>query len=219
MAENIEERKQLYRSGVDRYISGVCGGLAEYFNIDSNLIRIIFVILAFFGGIGIILYIAALIIVPENPHQETVTRRSKDNTFFWAILFIVIGLILLFRELGVFYYFNLWDIPWSVIWAVFLIGMGLVLIFSQSRRTPAVSSDEEAEAQIPEEDTGLKIYRSRDDRMLAGVCGGLAKYFHTDSSIVRLAWVLASLASIGLGILVYILLVIIFPEEPLEKTA
>jgi len=219
MAENIEERKRLYRSRVDRYISGVCGGLAEYFNIDSNLIRIIFVILAFFGGIGIILYIAALIIVPDNPHQETVTKRSKDSTFFWAILFIVIGLILLFRELGVFYYFNLWDIPWSVIWAVFLIGMGLVLIFSQSRRTSAVSSDEEAEAEIPEEETGLKIYRSRDDRMLAGVCGGLAKYFHIDSSIVRLAWVLASLASIGLGILVYILLVIIFPEEPLEKTA
>jgi phage shock protein C len=48
-------------------ISGVCGGIAEYFNVDPTLIRLLFVLFAFAGGPGLIAYIVLAIIVPEEP--------------------------------------------------------------------------------------------------------------------------------------------------------
>lgn len=58
--------KKLYRSSTDRKIAGVCGGLAEYLNIDPTLVRVLFLFLLFFGGGGFILYIIFWIAVPEN---------------------------------------------------------------------------------------------------------------------------------------------------------
>lgn len=63
-----------------------------------------------------------------------------------------------------------------------------------------------------------KLYRSKDDRWLGGVCGGIAKYFNVDSTIIRALFILLALA-VGGGILVYIILWIIIPEEPDESVA
>ncbi len=57
-----------------------------------------------------------------------------------------------------------------------------------------------------------KLYRSRDDRMIFGVCGGLAKYFNIDPVIVRVIAILLALAN-GVGILAYIILAIVVPLE------
>ncbi|MBE3582742.1 MAG: PspC domain-containing protein [Limnochordaceae bacterium] len=58
-----------------------------------------------------------------------------------------------------------------------------------------------------------RLYRSRSQRMLGGVCGGLAQYLDVDVSVIRLAWiVIACLA--GAGVLAYILAWIVIPEEP-----
>ena len=48
-----------------RMIAGVCGGLAEYFNVDATLMRVLFLLLAVFGGSGIVIYIVMWIIVPD----------------------------------------------------------------------------------------------------------------------------------------------------------
>ena len=58
-----------------------------------------------------------------------------------------------------------------------------------------------------------KLYRSRKDEKIAGVCGGIAKYFKIDSSIIRLIWALAILCA-GAGLLAYIVCAFIIPEEP-----
>ena len=58
-----------------------------------------------------------------------------------------------------------------------------------------------------------KLYRCRNDKKIAGVCSGIAKYFNIDSSIVRLAAVLLVIAG-GSGVLAYIIAAIIIPEEP-----
>jgi len=63
--------KRLYRSKKDRKIAGVCGGLAEYFDIDPTLVRVIAVILLLPGGLpGLLLYVILWAVVPENPEQE-----------------------------------------------------------------------------------------------------------------------------------------------------
>ncbi|MEK7250569.1 MAG: PspC domain-containing protein, partial [Bacteroidota bacterium] len=62
--------------------------------------------------------------------------------------------------------------------------------------------------------TGIKrLYKSRTDRMLDGVCGGGAKYFNLDPTLVRIAWVLLALLG-GSGILLYIVAMIVMPKEP-----
>lgn len=58
--------KKLFRSNKDKMISGVCGGLAEYLNIDSTIVRVAFVILTVFYFLGLIAYIALLCIVPQR---------------------------------------------------------------------------------------------------------------------------------------------------------
>jgi phage shock protein PspC (stress-responsive transcriptional regulator) len=60
-----------------------------------------------------------------------------------------------------------------------------------------------------------KLFRSKTDRKLAGVCGGLAMYFGIDSSVVRLIWALVTFFSIGIpGIIVYIICALVIPDEP-----
>ncbi len=59
-----------------------------------------------------------------------------------------------------------------------------------------------------------KLYRNRTDKMIAGVCGGLGKYLGIDPTLIRLAFVLLLLFGIGSGLLVYLVMLLIIPEEP-----
>lgn len=58
-----------------------------------------------------------------------------------------------------------------------------------------------------------KLYRSRKNKSIAGVCGGIAEFFKIDVTIVRLIWALAILCA-GTGLLAYIVCAFVIPEEP-----
>ena len=60
--------KKLYRSKTERKLAGVCGGLAEYFNMDVSLMRLITVLVALFS-IGVLAYIVAALVIPEKPDE------------------------------------------------------------------------------------------------------------------------------------------------------
>jgi phage shock protein C len=64
-----DEAKKLYRSTDNRWLAGVCGGLAKYFDIDPTLVRVIFVVLAFFGLGGAIIYILLWVLIPIEPTE------------------------------------------------------------------------------------------------------------------------------------------------------
>jgi phage shock protein PspC (stress-responsive transcriptional regulator) len=61
------EPKRLYRSRLDKVLGGVCGGIGKYFTIDPVLIRVVWAISFFAGGVGLLAYIVAWIIIPEEP--------------------------------------------------------------------------------------------------------------------------------------------------------
>ena len=63
----MAQTRKLYRSKTNRKLAGVCGGLAQYSNIDATLIRVLFVVLAVLGGSGLVIYLAMWIIVPKEP--------------------------------------------------------------------------------------------------------------------------------------------------------
>ncbi|HEY94161.1 MAG TPA: PspC domain-containing protein [Dehalococcoidia bacterium] len=61
--------KKFYRSRTDKKIWGICGGLAEYFDIDSTLVRVIAIASLFLGTFGFWVYIIARLVVPERPQN------------------------------------------------------------------------------------------------------------------------------------------------------
>jgi phage shock protein C len=75
----VAARKKLTRSRKDKKIAGVCGGFAEYLEIDSTLVRLIWVILAFLGGWGLIAYIIAWILMPVAPAAELAPAAASAS--------------------------------------------------------------------------------------------------------------------------------------------
>ena len=64
----MDEQKKLYRASIDRKFLGVCGGIAEYFNIDSTLVRLGWVLFCALGGSGLLAYIIAALVMPDRPY-------------------------------------------------------------------------------------------------------------------------------------------------------
>ena len=71
--------KRLYRSRKDRMIAGVCGGVGEYLGIDLTLIRLALLLLAIWGGGGVLAYLIAWIVIPEEPLEETETEAETET--------------------------------------------------------------------------------------------------------------------------------------------
>lgn len=57
-----------------------------------------------------------------------------------------------------------------------------------------------------------KLLRSKEDRKICGVCGGIAEYFNIDPTLIRLGWVLLTVCSLGTGILAYFIAAVIMPD-------
>lgn len=76
------ENKKLFRSIDDYMLAGVCGGLADYFKIDSSLVRIVFVLLTLFGGSGILIYLILWLVIPrEEGEEKEIDREEKMREF------------------------------------------------------------------------------------------------------------------------------------------
>ncbi|AEM78380.1 PspC domain-containing protein [Thermoanaerobacter wiegelii] len=135
--------RKLYRSREQKMLGGVCGGIAEYFDVDVTLVRLI-CLLAIFSGFGLIPYIIAWIIIPENPYQlkgkiideepktgeqqdnavETEDKTNKANEVLGWVL-VILGVLLLLNRL----------LPWlsfKIIWPVLLIIIGLGILFKRT---------------------------------------------------------------------------------------
>jgi phage shock protein C len=66
--------KRLYRSKKGQVVAGVCTGLADYFKVDVNLVRLAFAVLTVFGGLGVLLYLVAWIVLPEEGEDASIVE-------------------------------------------------------------------------------------------------------------------------------------------------
>jgi phage shock protein C len=221
--------RRLQKSRTDRMIDGVCGGLAAYFSIDATLVRIVWVLLTLFGGSGVILYIAAMIIMPKeelSPASTTTVAPPKNhdhNTKFWGILLVAVGAFWLMGNLGFPLWHQWWGFPWHIGVPLLLILAGVMFMFggreylAQTRPSPDQQPAEEGGATGPSGAapfTSHRLYRSRTDKKILGVCGGIAAHLHVDPVIVRLSFVIGALASFGFAFLLYVVMGIVVPKEP-----
>lgn len=110
----VDMKRNLYRSNEDKILGGVCGGLAEYFEVSSALIRLLWLLLILIDGIGLLLYIFAWIIIPKKPvtanndkddsknfntndsfNDSSKKEQDERDNFVLGAIFLVIGTFLL----------------------------------------------------------------------------------------------------------------------------
>ena len=155
---------RLYRSRQHRVFGGVAGGLADYFNIDVILARLLFVVIFFAGGGGVIIYVVLWIITPEEPlitpppgggtgsgestysnsadiSDATIVnngeKRSNNRTFIGGIALILVGFLFLLNTM----------IPQLVIihfWPLVLIIVGIMLIMNETKPAVEKSNNQES---------------------------------------------------------------------------
>ncbi len=144
---------RLYRSRKNKVIAGVCGGIAEYLEVDPVLVRLIAVLLLFVGGGSLIAYIIGMIIIPERPPESAAPnyqsgvdpvpppppipgRTGQTGGLIVGVILIVLGLSFLLRHIPFFhqYYWWFWNMGWNFLWPSILIFIGLLIIFRAGRR-------------------------------------------------------------------------------------
>jgi phage shock protein PspC (stress-responsive transcriptional regulator) len=207
------EPRRLYRSRKNRMLGGVAGGIAEHLGVDPTLIRLIW-ILSIFTGVGVIAYIIAWIIIPENPSREGAMETGQpakpmkmpgEVGTIIGIILIGLGIWFLFSNLGLIPapFYSFFRVVRSSLWPIVLIFIGIIIILATSgRRTFTIDTQ------------GKRLYRSRTQRMIAGVAGGIAEYLGADPTWVRLAWAVLTIVNPPAGIVAYIVAAIVIPEEP-----
>jgi phage shock protein C len=214
---NKSEVKRLYKSRKDKIIDGVCGGLAEYLGVDSTLVRILFLLGVLMNGLGLILYVLGMILVPVNPeHQNQKAKQggAKNPTLLWGVLLIVLGLIFLSHQLGwqyqwyrSFKQFHFWGISWGTYWPLGLVLLGIVYIVYVFR-----SEKENKKGRSTVQKKGL--FKVKEKKIIAGVCAGIGRYLNIDVTLVRILFVVLALwTDVLVWILLYLALIIILPQE------
>lgn len=135
--------RRLYRCRENRAIAGVAAGVAEYFGLDPTLVRVLWFLSIFFGGLSIVLYIGLAIIMPLEPitdhgtasHTGTETEAHRHLARGSGRLTMVLGIVLI-----LFGAFALVDIAlpgwasWRQLWPLLVISIGGLLIVGSLRR-------------------------------------------------------------------------------------
>lgn len=224
--------QRLFRSQTNKVFAGVCGGLAEYFDVDPVVIRILFVLMVLFGGTGIVLYIAAIIIVPKKPfifsdqvqssEGKPMYQQSANVRNWFGIALVAAGVMLLLANLDVFHIFNFIEGVVEYILPVMLIIAGMAVIYYRQTQTENNSNNTINEKQNDGPTSTEYSFQSRSyrdfrrslvDKKLFGVCGGLAQYFGIDPSLIRMLYVVLCLASFGAGFVLYVIIALVVPYE------
>jgi len=206
---------RLKKSASDRVIDGICGGIAEYLNIDPTVVRVGWVLLALAGGVGVLLYLLAMIIMPAGEPSVTAPRRS-GFVLAAGILLSAVGLVWFLVLTGFLALHSLSWAAWKLVLPGVLIVLGVFLILRRSSRGDSENAAVSGSAELGGE---RRLYRSRREKKFTGVCGGLGQYFSLDPVLVRILFVAFAFISVGFALVAYLLLALLTPEEPIALTA
>jgi phage shock protein C len=231
-----EQQRRLYRSQTNKVIAGVCGGLGEYLNIDTTVIRLSWILLTFLGGSGVLVYIIAYFIMPQRPEEPGTVISSIQSDFtaarIFGLIFVATGAIILLDNLDILSFHRWWHMSSDFVLPGLLIIIGIYFLSRRGRiiTTPPVEQATEAkpeqstetQEQTPPKSTNEKsapktFRRSVTNKKMLGICGGAGEYFDIDPTIVRIGYVAFTLISGGLGFILYLVLYLIIPEGKIES--
>lgn len=138
--------RELHRSRDDRYLAGVAGGMGRYFDISPTFFRLAFVLLTFAGGSGILLYVVAALIVPDEGRDDSVAahalRRHRDRP--WLLFGLALVAI---AALSIIAQGDVW-VDSGLAWILLILG-SLAVVLAQRRGDPPAAVGDAAEARAP----------------------------------------------------------------------
>lgn len=231
------QQRKLFRSTSNRVFAGICGGFGEYMNVDPTIVRLVWILLTLLGGSGLLLYLVLYFVIPRAPYEPTTApvplRRNFSLAGVFGAIFIAIGIIVLLDNLDLISFHHWWCWGWEFFFPGILILAGIFFLTRRERtihhpEPPFEKKDESAtaapapepqvqeppfasaEEEIPR---SRKLHRSTSNKKFLGVCSGLAEYFGLDVTIVRVAYVIFTILSTGVGFILYALLYLILPDE------
>lgn len=207
--------KKITRDSQDRIIAGLCSGIAEYFSIDVTVVRILWILFTLVGGSGIIAYLIGVVLIPEKDRPAGVEKKTgieqvQENTG-WYFVLLIAGLIAVIQNGHVVR--TLFNVLWGT--GTNLIAM-IILLFVLLYKLRSKITDK---TSIYREGFTRQLHLSVQNKQFFGVCGGIAETFELDPQAVRFIWVLATIMSGGIGVVLYLLLVLILPEGIAVKEA
>jgi phage shock protein PspC (stress-responsive transcriptional regulator) len=153
-------RQRLYRCRHDQRISGVASGVAEFFDLDVSIVRLLWVLSIFFGGLGLLLYIVMAIVVPLEPESQSeiegepgaageatapipaapghrhVGRRQGNGGNGFGMTFFGLALILFGALALIDVVLPAWSTDGRFLWPAFILGVGVLLVVTAVRRRP-----------------------------------------------------------------------------------
>jgi len=140
--------KRLFRSRKNKIIGGVCGGLGEYLDVDPVLIRLIWGALFFLGGVGLLGYIIAWLIIPlqydtagiQDIENDTEIQTKNNTRLVLGLILVLVGTMLLARDWWYFDYMirDTLRIIWRYLIPALLVGVGIyVIIKGESEKKDA----------------------------------------------------------------------------------
>jgi phage shock protein PspC (stress-responsive transcriptional regulator) len=167
MSEHTVEQpavKRLQRSRSDRMLAGVCGGLARYFDMHPAFYRVGFVVLTLIGGAGIIIYLAAALVIPDEGQDDSIAadvlRQRGDRV--WPVIglgLIAVGATVLLARA------SFWP-QGDAAWVLLLLAGGAILWLTRRQPSPRPPSPPAAPAGTDEETRVLAAQDSRRVRRL-----------------------------------------------------
>ena len=202
--------KPLRRSASDRVIAGVCGGLAGHLKIPAVALRLIFLALAFVKGAGILAYVLAILLIPKERAALPPKRSGRGLRTLGGFL-LILGLFLLLKNQ--FSPLLRFLPPEGIWWPLTLMLLGLFLLTRRPAPPAVEAAAPEPLAPAPLTPSGPPLRRSRDDRIILGICGGLGRHFGIDPTLMRLIWAAGTIVASGAGVVIYLVLYFLMPLE------
>ena len=204
--------KKFSRSKNNVLVMGVCSGIAEYLKTEPANIRVIALLTLLFGGWSVVAYLitASLIPVDKNSlplsQSEIISLRKENFKTVVSGILILFGFYFALSIIGIAGSSRVFILPNDFIFSLATFGIGIYSIIIKPSQAEIILSVQ------PE-----KLFRSRTDKKLAGVCGGLANYTGIDATVLRVIFVLATLLTLGIFASLYFIFVVFIPYEEGQK--
>jgi len=201
--------KKLLRSSNNVIIAGVCAGIGDYLKIDIAKVRLVALLSLLLGGWSITVYLIAAALLP----RESIRDHSSVNDVLLMkrenFRTVLSGLLILS---GVYLCFDFWGIRNND--SFFLLPSGFVFPVITIAVSVYLFSIKEPQQPIEPGNLNQNYFRSRKDRLFMGVCGGLANYIKTDSSLIRIIMTIITLLTLGLFAIIYFAFTLLTKYEP-----
>jgi phage shock protein PspC (stress-responsive transcriptional regulator) len=130
--------RRVFRSRSDRVVAGVAGGFARYLGLDAAVVRLVLVVLAFVGGLGVLLYLAAWLVVPDEPAGTEVPEGPPlrhGARVGWTVVVAIVAIAVL-AEVG---HIGFGLRP-GILWPLALIGFGIAVLWLRAGDGPATAA-------------------------------------------------------------------------------